>query len=240
MTFDSPLELLMEVQQNDVELDQLVHRRANLPERAELKAVEARLAATGERAAGMRSEREALADREVSLESEIESLTSRIAAIENRLFHGDATAFRDQQAMADEVKSLEHRRRGLEDRDLELMEEAEAADAGLTTVEAELSAVQAHRERLLGSISAAEAELSARIEAVRKVRGPLADGLPPDLASDYERLRAKLGAVGAARIAGGSCGGCHLALPAAELDRAKHAPAGTVLHCDQCGRILVP
>ena len=107
-------------------------------------------------------------------------------------------------------------------------------------MEAELSAVQAHRDRLFGSISGAEAELDARIEALRKLRAPLAAGLPPDLASDYERLRAKLGPVGAARISGGSCGGCHLTLPATELDRAKHAPAGTVLHCDQCGRILVP
>ena len=128
MTADSPLELLMEVQQNDIELDQLLHRRANLPERTELKAVEARLASPGERAAQMRSERGALADRETSLESEIESLTLTHLPIENRLFHGDATAFRDQQAMAEEVKSLEHRRRGLEDRDLELMEEAETAD----------------------------------------------------------------------------------------------------------------
>jgi hypothetical protein len=37
----------------------------------------------------------------------------------------------------------------------------------------------------------------------------------------------------------GSCSGCHLTLPAMEVDRIRKAPADEVITCDQCGRILV-
>ena len=36
-----------------------------------------------------------------------------------------------------------------------------------------------------------------------------------------------------------SCSGCHLTLPATEIDRIKKAPPDAFFTCDQCGRILV-
>jgi predicted nucleic acid-binding Zn-ribbon protein len=45
--------------------------------------------------------------------------------------------------------------------------------------------------------------------------------------------------VGAARVVGSSCGGCHLTLPATELDRIRRAEPDALVTCDQCGRILV-
>ena len=42
-----------------------------------------------------------------------------------------------------------------------------------------------------------------------------------------------------ARLTGGRCDGCHLSLPAVELDRIRHEAAGTLEYCEQCGRILV-
>ena len=70
-------------------------------------------------------------------------------------------------------------------------------------------------------------------------RQAAAAGIPDELLSEYDRLRKKLGGVGAARLANGSCTGCHLALPATELDRIRHQAPDAVAHCDQCGRILV-
>ena len=37
----------------------------------------------------------------------------------------------------------------------------------------------------------------------------------------------------------GRCSGCHLALPATEIDRIKREAPDTIVLCDQCGRILV-
>ena len=52
-------------------------------------------------------------------------------------------------------------------------------------------------------------------------------------------LRAKLGGVGAARLVNGRCTGCHLTLPATELDRIRREPPDALIRCDQCGRVLV-
>jgi uncharacterized protein len=60
------------------------------------------------------------------------------------------------------------------------------------------------------------------------------------LLATYERLRARLGGVGVARLVGTHCDGCHLTLSAVELDRVRHLPDGEVYTCEQCGRILVP
>ena len=70
-------------------------------------------------------------------------------------------------------------------------------------------------------------------------RGGLAAGIPDDLHATYDRLRAKLGGIGAAKLVGGSCSGCHLTLPAQERARIKAAPPDELVFCDQCGRILV-
>ena len=37
----------------------------------------------------------------------------------------------------------------------------------------------------------------------------------------------------------GTCMGCHLQLPATEVDRLKRLEPDTLVFCDQCGRILV-
>ena len=74
-------------------------------------------------------------------------------------------------------------------------------------------------------------ETTARVTAAATVA--------PDLLARYERLRTQLGGTGAARLVGGSCSGCHLSLPAMEVDRIRKAPPDEVITCDQCGRILV-
>ena len=58
-------------------------------------------------------------------------------------------------------------------------------------------------------------------------------------ADEYERLRARLGGIGAAHVVHGACSGCNLALSSTELDHLRHAASGTISHCEQCGRILV-
>ena len=45
---------------------------------------------------------------------------------------------------------------------------------------------------------------------------------------------------GVARLVGSTCQGCHLTIPATEVDRIRRQPAGTLAFCDNCGAILVP
>ncbi len=93
---------------------------------------------------------------------------------------------------------------------------------------------------LIGTVGAAEATIDSELAANVAEREGLAEGLPGELLATYERLRTRLGGVAVARLEGGHCLGCHLALPATEVDAFRRAATGTVFIHEECGRILVP
>jgi predicted nucleic acid-binding Zn-ribbon protein len=235
----APLDILLEVQERDTTLDQLAHRRATLPARAELAAVEGRLADLGDRSAGAEADRGALSERQGRLESDIAAVARRIHEVEGRMYSGEVSASRELMAMSEEVDSLNRRRRELEEMAFEAMAAGEPVDAQLARLAADRTAAEADAVRLLGVIGEAEAEIDAEVAAEADARAALAGKLREELTRRYERLRLRLGGIGAARLEHGSCGGCHLALPAVELDHIRRAPPEAVITCEQCGRILV-
>jgi hypothetical protein len=235
----APLDILLEVQGRDTTLDQLAHRRATLPARAELAAVEARLEDVGDRTARAEADRLALSERQGRLESDIAAVARRIHDVEGRMYSGEVAASRELMAMSEEVESLNRRRRELEEIAFEAMAAGEPVDAQLARLAIERSTAETEAERLLGVIREAEGEIDAEVAAETEARTALAAKLPDELTQRYERLRARLGGIGAARLEHGSCGGCHLALPAVELDHIRRAPPDAIITCEQCGRILV-
>jgi predicted nucleic acid-binding Zn-ribbon protein len=233
-----PLHLLLEVQELDLELEQLAYRRRGLGERAAVRDLEARLRALDERATTVGQSFEALTSRQSELEAQITSCSSRIASIEARL-NEVGGAYRDLQAMSGEIESLAAHRRELEDAELEVMEQLEPVEKELEDIRAEQASLMEEHRALLAALRAAEEEIDAETAGIRERRERLALGLPDALAADYERLRQRLGGVGAARLVHGACGGCHLQLPSSERERLSQRGAGDVVHCEQCGRILV-
>jgi predicted nucleic acid-binding Zn-ribbon protein len=121
----------------------------------------------------------------------------------------------------------------------EAMAAGEPLDAVLARVAAEREAAEADAGRLGAVIAEEEAEIDAEVATERDARAALVAKLPDDLIQRYERLRRRLGGIGAARLEHGSCTGCHLALPAVELDHIRRAPPEAIITCEQCGRILV-
>jgi predicted nucleic acid-binding Zn-ribbon protein len=92
---------------------------------------------------------------------------------------------------------------------------------------------------LRAAIAEAESAIDAELASEEAARVAASEAIPADLLALYEELRARLGGIGAARLVRGSCTGCHLALPATEVDRIKREPPDVVIRCDQCGRVLV-
>jgi predicted nucleic acid-binding Zn-ribbon protein len=230
---------LLAVQDDDTSIDQLVHRRGTLTERSELVAVESQMSALNLKRAGIAEVRDGLGARQAALEEQIGGSRTRSGEIEKRLYSGQVTAARDLQAMDEEVKHLATHVSELEDREIEVMEELEPLDADLAVIGGDLDRLSKEAESLRSSIADAESEIDTELARERAERAVLASDVPAELLSRYEQLRKKLGGTGAARLVGGSCGGCHLQLPAMELDRVKKAPPDAIVYCDQCGRILV-
>lgn len=141
--------------------------------------------------------------------------------------------------MAADVDGLKKRASELEDRALVLMEEREPFDKELAQLDGQLAELGARQFEVRASLANAEAEVDADISELSAQRPQAAAAVPEHLLGAYERQRARLGGVAVARLVGGRCDGCHLTLPAVELDRIRHESAGTLEYCEQCGRILV-
>ncbi|HEX2064156.1 MAG TPA: C4-type zinc ribbon domain-containing protein, partial [Acidimicrobiales bacterium] len=106
-------------------------------------------------------------------------------------------------------------------------------------LEEKRSALVAEAARVREVIAEAEAAIDADVAGEEEAKAELARAVPPELLRTYEGLREKMGGIGAARLVGSSCSGCHLTLPMSELARIKKEPPDALVLCDQCGRILV-
>jgi predicted nucleic acid-binding Zn-ribbon protein len=236
----SELAALLAVQDLDTSMDQHRHRRRNLPEREQLAALEAESQAVGAEAGRLGEQRDAVAEREAEVEAELAATEQRAAAVSRRLYGGEVSASRELQAMAADVENLRARASELEDQGLVLLEEREPLDNRMGELESQLSELDSRRRDVADTVARAEAVIDEEIAELEKDRQTAASVVPADLLATYERLRARLGGIGAARLIGNRCDGCHLALPAVELDRIRRLAPGQVVTCEQCSRILVP
>ncbi|HEX2849156.1 MAG TPA: C4-type zinc ribbon domain-containing protein [Acidimicrobiales bacterium] len=235
----SPFETLLAVQARDTTIDQLHHRRDTLPERAELTATQSAIASIDLERAELQARLDEIGGRETDAERSIRDSEARIAAIDKRMYSGEVSASRDLQAMATEIDSLKARISALEDVALAALDEREPFDEALAALDARRGDLVAKAADLAAAIADAEVALDTEIASETQARATIAGDVPTELLATYERLRARLGGIGAARLEGGRCTGCHLSLPATEVDRIKHEPPDALLFCDQCGRILV-
>lgn len=232
-------EQLLVVQGHDTAVDRLRHQRERLPERSDLVALEQRRREIQVLVAATRTRLQSVEQRQAGLESDAESIGRRVREIEKRMYSGEVSATRDLLAMTAEIETLKVRRSSLEDEALAAMEEAEPLAEEIGRLEAEGAALGSAGAELRTMIAAAEADIDAHVRSEEVSRLQAAAQVPADLLETYEKLRSSLGGIGAARLVGTSCSGCHLTLPASEVARLKREPPDALVLCEQCGRILV-
>ncbi len=234
-----PFDRLLAVQGRDTAIDQLRHRARSLPERDALRDVSARLKERESALGGVAEQVEELAARQRLLEEQIGATRDRRHELERRMRTGTGYSTRDLQAMDHEINQLADRQAGLEDDELALLEEEEPLDSVLAEQTSTVDGLVQEGARLEAAIAENEAAIAAEIETQQSARAELAAGLPADLLARYEALRERMGGVGAAALVGNRCDGCHLELPAVDLDRIRRLPADEVVLCPECDRILV-
>jgi predicted nucleic acid-binding Zn-ribbon protein len=230
---------LLAVQEHDTRTDQLNHRIETLPVRSDLAQLEDDVRAVDDRLADAQRRRDELGRSQQRLEDEIASLTERANQAEKQLYSGAVTNPRELQALQDDVASIRRRIGQLEDDELEIMELVEPVDAERSQLTGERERLDAEGARLRTALDEAESELAAQLVAVRAERAAAAAEVPDELWPEYDKLRARFGVVGIARLVGSTCQGCHLALPAVEVDRIRKLPLDEAVHCEECGRLLV-
>jgi len=233
------LEHLLAVQAADTEADQLRHRRAHAAERQALTELERAADELERTRQALTQRRDELAEAQAALERQVEAGRQRAEHIEQRMRSGQVSAARELTVMDEELRHLRQHTSGLEDRVLAVMEQLEPVDAELAELHAQVADLSRRRLELAAAVAEMERTVDAELAAVETRRAQAATMVPAALLARYEQIRARNGGIGAARLVGSTCSGCHLELPSMEVDRIRKAPAGTVFTCEQCGRILV-
>jgi uncharacterized protein len=229
---------LLEVQGHDTTIDQLEHRLRTLPERTRLDEVMAEIGEVHAEAERVQAERHELTRAQQRIEDEVHALTEKVTRSEATLYGGTVSNPRELQALQDEIEALKRRISQLEDQELEQMVEAEPLDARAEELAAKRSQLDAEASSLTAAVAEAEVAIDGELAQHRAARAAAVTSVEPALVAEYDHLRKQLGGVAIARFEGGSCLGCHLRLPAMEVDRIKHLPADELVHCEECGRIL--
>ena len=222
----------------DTRLDQIAHRRANLPELAELQVLDAQTSGLDDDLVRART---ALGDvqREiVKAETDVQLVRERSARDQARMEAGQGTA-KDMQALAHEVESLARRQSALEDVELEVMERAEGLAADVSRLEKARAQLTVRVEELKASRDKAFTELDAEVEQIAHSRKDVVAGVGQDLVDLYEKIRASSDGIGAAVLRQRRCGGCNLELNQVDINRLTEAAQDEVLRCEECRRILV-
>jgi len=233
------LEPLLDLQERDLALDRLRHRRKTLPERIAVAQATTQAAALTSEVDDVRALRDEVAGAERRLDDEAQGISAQAAGAERKLYSGEISSPKELQALQADVESLRRHQRSVEDRQLATMEQREPLDARLAELEAGRGAAEADLAAARDALTAAEAAVDAEIGTETDSRAAVAAVISGELLSTYERCREKGNGVGAARLVGGTCQGCHLSVPSTEVDAIRHAPADQVSYCDNCGCILV-
>jgi uncharacterized protein len=233
------LKELLAVQDCDRIIHGLRHQRVTLPERQRLRDLDAERIQLSEQRVVAQDQRHELDRTQKRLEDEVALLDERIDRETAKLYGGDAGGVKELQALQDELAGLGKRKTLVEDQVLEVMEECEPVDAELTRLGEAETSVDDSEAAAREALATSEAEIDAALEAAEGDRAARAAGVPGEVLANYETLRSVPGQIGVARLVGSTCHGCHLELAAVEIDRLKKLPDDELVHCEECGCILV-
>ncbi|MEU3963557.1 C4-type zinc ribbon domain-containing protein [Streptomyces buecherae] len=230
---------LLDVQALDVRLSQLAHKRASLPEHAEIETLSADLTQLRDLLVAAQTEESDTAREQTKAEQDVDQVRQRAARDQKRLDSGAVTSPKDLENLQSEIASLARRQGALEDVVLEIMERRESAQARAAELTERVAAVEAKTVDATARRDAATESLDAEIATATKEREVVAGSIPADLLKLYEKLRTQQGGVGAARLYQRRCEGCRLELNITEINEVKAAKPDEVVRCENCRRILV-
>ena len=230
---------LLDLQTVDTTLARLNHRRQTLPQHAVIADLRTARAAVASDLVAADTRISDLELEQGKAETDLEPVRERLSRNQTRITNGAIADPKALSSMLDEVSHLKKRISDLEDAELEVLEQLDAAMASQETlrvraeqVDTDLAAAIADRDRQL-------ATLNAEMDGLRQQRTEIEPVIPGELLALYDRIGASHGGVGAAELRARRCTGCQLEVNAADLRRFSAAAEDEVLRCEECGRILI-
>jgi predicted nucleic acid-binding Zn-ribbon protein len=231
-------EQLLALQQIDSDLMQIEHKLKSLPLAKELDLATQALVNSKNLLVAAETERSDIKHELSRSEVDVEQVVSRIEKDEKRLSSGAGTP-KELEQIQHELASLAKRRSELEEVELEIMERLEGLDSRIKALTDEISKSESETESIKLKLAAEVENLNVAKEMDAQERITLAAQINPELLQLYEKIRSNSDGIGAARLQGDKCEGCHLTMNAAEITRIKSLPDDELVRCEECRRILI-
>jgi predicted nucleic acid-binding Zn-ribbon protein len=171
-------------------------------------------------------------------EIDVEQVVSRIEKDEKRLASGTGTP-KELEQIQHELGTLAKRRSELEEVELEIMVRIDDVSKRITDLQKQLTSFEVELAKVQSELEIEVRNLDSAKQSSLIAREALAPKIEKELLALYEKIRSSSDGLGAAQLVGDSCGGCHLKLNAAEMEKIKSLSDDEVVRCEECRRILI-
>ncbi|MFZ4587816.1 MAG: zinc ribbon domain-containing protein [Terrimicrobiaceae bacterium] len=226
------VEKLLALQDRDQRLRNLRQEYKSVP--GELAALQKLVADSTARLEQSKSRAKAIEVEKKSLEGDVAVKKEQIARYKNQQLQ---TRKNDEyMALSHEISAAEKAIREIEDKELVLMEEADALAPQIADAEKNSSEEKARIESRIAVLGEREANLKSRISAMESERPAATQGIDEDLLEQYEHLFESKNGRAVVAVEHDVCGGCHMKVTA-QTSLALRSDK-SVVSCPQCGRIL--
>jgi len=139
-------------------------------------------------------------------------------------------------ALNHEIEGVEKLISAIEDREIELMEEAESLRPQITSAEQTYASEKSKYEAQIAALLEKGTNLKARIGEVEASRAACLAGLDEDLLDRYQRLFSTKHGMAVVALEHEVCTGCHMKVTTQTTVALKSRQ--DIVSCPQCGRIL--
>ncbi|MBN1643582.1 MAG: hypothetical protein JW856_02010 [Dehalococcoidales bacterium] len=177
---------------------------------------------------------EDLNHKQKSIDWEVDDLTNKIKEIDKKLYGGKIFNSKELASLQQEADDFKKSRSGLEDKELELMDEVELAQKNIAADTEELAKLEAQWQEQQKQLTAELEQLKAKNAELTNRRQQMVEPIEAGSVSIYQELRKRKGTA-VAKVERGTCQGCRIVLPNSDLQQAK---GGGLVRCSSCGRII--
>lgn len=226
------VEKLLRVQHQDQKIKSIDKELAGIPVEAE--DIRERLVADQRAVDAAKAEMQQTEVAIKSLELDVATRRETIGKLKVQQF--ETRKNEEYQRMGGEIERYQAEIGGLEDREMELMEKAEAQRRALETARAALAEAETSVQEELDDLDSLAVKLKTDRKAEVAERERLAAEVDPDVLETYGRLFKSKNGVAVVGLVDEICQGCHMRVVKSTVVDVKAEKQ--LAHCENCGRIL--
>ncbi len=226
------IEKLLVLQDRDRKIHRVQQELAHIsPERETLRA---RAAATQSQLDAAKNRVKQVESERKRLELDVEAKKSQIEKYANQQLQTRKNE--EYKALAHEIETCKADIMKIEDKEIELMEQAESAQKEVARANGEASEAKKLVESQITQLDQREENLKKELAELQSGRAEIATAVDETVRNRYERLFKSKGENVVVGVNHGVCGGCHMKLQLQILVSCKSNKE--LVTCSNCGRIL--